>query len=93
MFQSVVTFPNIPLFHGCFHVFRCMPPFEMFADLLCMAGNFCVPKDCDPADGDGIREGTSGALFAGASACLLSSLEAVGQWIEFWECLSRPIIG
>lgn len=63
----------MPLFRGCFHVFRCMLPFEMFADLISMAWIFCVPKDCDAADGDGIREGTSGALFAGASACLLSS--------------------
>lgn len=76
-----MTFPNIPLFRGCFHVFRCMLPFEMFADLISMAWIFCVPKDCDPADGDGIREGTSGALFAGASAWL-SSLEALGWKVQ-----------
>ena len=78
-FQWLLTFPNIPLFRGCFHIFRCMLPFEMFADLISMAWIFCVPKDCDPADGDGIREGTSGALFAGASAWL-SSLEALGRF-------------
>ena len=44
-----------------------------------------VPKDCDPADGDGLREGTCGTMFAGASARFLSSFLAFG-----WRPLSKP---